>query len=593
MKTSSTFKNIRTQGIKALGCIIVLAAMASIAAQWSSDPAVNTIIAGTGNDRASPKVAYDRVDSCWYISNFASVPEPNNFEVWLQRLDAGGNRLWGNDGLAVSRHPFSSWYSDYSLVCDSAGCAVLAFADLRAGTGYSNICLYKMSRSGAYAWDSAGLVVTAGSANNLAPILAVTPGNKLLCAWNIAYDNNKSAIGIQRFTADGQACWQAPTLVTGADTLSLKPHLLTLPDEQFILVWNQGSMQNSSIYAQRFDSLGKPVWPNPVAICNLGIIRAGTKIQVATAANGFYTSWNDDRINSINTYVMYTGYDGTSTWPANGVLASIDTNNCQIVGALTLLPASHEPVVLWMNTDPKQNYEGMSCQKFSASGQRQWGDSGIVYVPMTTVIDTSLSDVQALPGPDNTVGIVYQKRYTTKDLIDSTVVAQGDLMAFRLTSAGAYSWPQHMVPVSTSKYEKSALAVAATPSLDRYLAVWQDNRDAGPSATAGKIFGQNILISSKNPTSIKSNCLNKARFERIHIRTDANNMVAFSYDHVFEKSKPVYLSIYTASGKEIKRFISTVPGKFIWDAKSRPSGIYLVRLKSGGKVISQQFWLQH
>src|SRR5512136_1621745 len=83
----------------------LLAASAGFA-QWTNDPAVNTFVGGTTQNRTMPIVAFNPADGSWYVSSFASVDSLVNFEVWLQRLDSAGFRQWGDDGLQAFPGPF-------------------------------------------------------------------------------------------------------------------------------------------------------------------------------------------------------------------------------------------------------------------------------------------------------------------------------------------------------------------------------------------------------------------------------------------------------------------------------------------------------
>jgi len=145
-----------------------------LSAQWSNDPMVNTLIAGTDiGEQSLPKIAYANDDS-YYISSFVDVGQPVWYNVYLQKLDVNGNKLWVEDGLLISDHDFRSWFSDYSLITDQDNCAVLVFEDMRAGTGFSNVSAYRTSPDGNFLWGNDGVTLSDNLFDEYSPKVLIT-----------------------------------------------------------------------------------------------------------------------------------------------------------------------------------------------------------------------------------------------------------------------------------------------------------------------------------------------------------------------------------------------------------------------------------
>ena len=251
------------------------------AAQWSGDPSVNTFVAGTGLDRTYAKIAADPAGS-FYVSHWATVPDSAvNFNVWLQRLDHQGNRLWGNDGIRISANPSRSWISGYDLTVDSAGNAVIAFEDMRAADGFSHVYLYCYDGSGNPVWDSAGVEADTGRFMSYSPVLAVTGKGNVLVAWNCSYQKDtvqKTGIRIMKYSPSGQPLWNGAIALNEPDSANMFPIILPVQEDDFILVWERkfekgsliGTQWYTYIRAQRFDSAGMAVWPQDVLVCDHG-----------------------------------------------------------------------------------------------------------------------------------------------------------------------------------------------------------------------------------------------------------------------------------------------------------------------------------
>ena len=151
-----------------------------LSAQWSNDPMVNTLIAGTDiGEQALPKIAYTNNGS-YYISSFVDIGQPAYYNVYLHSLDANGNKLWAEDGLLVSDHNNRAWISDYNLITDQENSAILTFADIRTGTGFTNIYGYRISTSGDFLWGNDGVALSDNLFDEYSPKALVTEqGNSI------------------------------------------------------------------------------------------------------------------------------------------------------------------------------------------------------------------------------------------------------------------------------------------------------------------------------------------------------------------------------------------------------------------------------
>jgi len=85
--------------VAALATVLAFAAPPA-AAQWTDDPAANTPIAVKPGQQVQPKVVA-LAGGGTYVSWFDNDPDGSpagGYDVYLQRLDANGNRLWAEGG---------------------------------------------------------------------------------------------------------------------------------------------------------------------------------------------------------------------------------------------------------------------------------------------------------------------------------------------------------------------------------------------------------------------------------------------------------------------------------------------------------------
>ncbi|MBT8387269.1 MAG: hypothetical protein KJO12_07635, partial [Ignavibacteria bacterium] len=74
--------------------------------QWSSDPSQNLAVCDTSGEQVLPKISLTSDGGC-YIAWFDT--REGNYNVYLQRLDPAGNKMFAANGLLISNHASLSW----------------------------------------------------------------------------------------------------------------------------------------------------------------------------------------------------------------------------------------------------------------------------------------------------------------------------------------------------------------------------------------------------------------------------------------------------------------------------------------------------
>ena len=127
-------------------------------AQWSSDPANNLAVADRDNEQVQPKIV-PTADGGFYVSWFDNAT--GGYDVYLQRLDAGGNEQWVHNGILVADRTFSST-EDYGLDIDADGNALLAFGFEQGGV--AQVLAQKVAPDGTLLWGDPGVFVSSDTA---------------------------------------------------------------------------------------------------------------------------------------------------------------------------------------------------------------------------------------------------------------------------------------------------------------------------------------------------------------------------------------------------------------------------------------------
>lgn len=138
------------------------------------------MIHDNANDQILPKVAVNPSNGESYIPWF-STDMSSPFDVYIQRLDADGNKLWADDGLLISHHPTWTWVTDYDLKIDNDGNAILVTQDER--TGNSNVFAYKITANGDFVWGEDCVGLSKNDGFNPSPKAIILDDNSVMLGW--------------------------------------------------------------------------------------------------------------------------------------------------------------------------------------------------------------------------------------------------------------------------------------------------------------------------------------------------------------------------------------------------------------------------
>ncbi len=571
--------------------------------QWSNDPMVNTLIAGTDiGGQALPKIAYTN-DGSYYISSFVEVGPPVWYNVYLHKLDANGNKLWNDDGLLVSNHNSRSWFSDYNLITDQENSAVLTFADIRAETGFTNIYGYRISTSGDFLWGNDGVILSDNLFDEYSPKTIVTDQGNHIFAWTRVLNDStfstfNNSVVIQKVSSDGQLVWGNEIELINSDSTYCEPYLVPAENDNFIAVWCRLVRVGSGIggvdyfkyiYAQKFDADGNEVWPDIVAVCDLDTLANCLPLYVLPVVekdnnNGVFVSWYDCHLDgwNLHTYVQHIDADGNILWTENGVITSLIGTQEQVEADIEYTSNSDELYVFWMEyLDPDQC--GVSAQKLSSSGQRMWGDNGLVVEPLSADPTLQYSHIIAELSSENDIVIIYQKDslyISPPDTLIST-----EIFASRIDEAGQFVWDEEKIVMSSYPGWKISMDVCDFAN-NQWVNVWIDDRP--DLFWPGKLYAQNIQLDGELGFSASSdNDLLTLKHSLKMYPNPFNPSTTIKYTIPTEEK--VKISIFNIKGQLINTLIdeTKIAGEhsITWNGKNESnqsvsSGIYFYKMQT-------------
>jgi len=460
---------------------IVLLFVSEVLAQWSNNTAVNTSICDTTGDQATPKIASTSDGGCYIMWFDNRLP---NYKVYLQRLDAAGNKKFGTQGLLVSSNTQNSSLQDFNIDVDPSGNAVLVFTDVRSGI--INPYAYLVSPDGTLLWGPNGVALTDSvNVSQNIPVVAATSDGNYVFSW--VYGSGPNRIAMQKLNAVGLPQWGAPRKLrgTGAENFNY-PRLVRSDNGSVIMNWdaytgNVATTATIKIFVQKFAADSTRQWTLPQdTVQNLGRV-AGISFQptpVSDGNNGVLIYWVDDRdINSRQSiWAQRINSAGVIQFPKNGSEGSLLSTNNHFSPTATYLSATGETVMFWTETNGGQTIVGgLYGQKFDATGNRQWGANGIEF----KALDNNQLSFLSVYSIDTSVVVSY-----TEAIFGS---GNGLVKASRIGSSSAFHWPGNIITASSILSSKIRKQSAMDKTSGQTVMTWSDNRSG-----QGDIYAQNL-----------------------------------------------------------------------------------------------------
>jgi hypothetical protein len=367
--------------------------------------------------------------------------------------------------VLVSKHPSDSWVTDYALVADGTGAAIIVFNDIRNGA--FDVFAHKVTPSGALAWGADGAALGASADGDMVPRAVLCDKDEVVVAWARVNDaDTVQQVVMQRLAADGQRLWGDGLVISGGPgKAALRPWLVAAPGGAVIVVWieTQAIMSyERTILARKLDAAGKAVWPSDVVVGkHKDMPFFYDPVLEPDGAGGVFVAWTA-LVNNVQakSYVQHVDAQGTTTMPLDGVACSTSATMQQYDPALVYLPAAKELIAVWRESDMSQANTGLLAQRFDVEGNRGWPETGLVLVSPSTV-GVQLAGARRV---GDEVAVFYR------------LAAEPRVLGGRLALAPAPLWaPVELAPPTG---EKAHASLGGDPSCGQWV-VWEDSRVDG------------------------------------------------------------------------------------------------------------------
>lgn len=512
-----------------------LFAFSALQAQWVDDPATNTFLANCGNDDGELYMATNPNTGDTYIQweGFGT----NGWSPTLQRISFEGVPQWGDDGIHIGGHEFSSMSEGVAMTTTADGCVVSCFATY---DGFS--FAVKIDPDGNFVWGEQGLQLFGGLGFSRTELTAGDDGG----FWALGFDYQN--LYLQYVGADGTL---GPTTTIsdsggykcmfGQLTLSLNNNVLLTYEKV-----GSGFYTDKELYVVAVTPDGTIL--NPASLLMSSQTFQSTYIHKAVAdgmGGGYAYIWHPGIGGAFNTYVFHFNEFGVSTISdLNGIAVhSTDPMNYYGYACGTVAPNNYDLIVTYEQTDAStQSQSRIYVNRITATGERVWGE-GIL---LADYVGVSYADIMVDAFEDGSgFSVIYTKSSLSNPYF-TTIEAIG------MDMDGNQLWTKTLC---SNTYRRTMCDNSTGFNMGQNIVAWVNCLDGG-------IYAQNIgpdgTLGPIEPPVIT--CLAPENFEGEYVYNMENQQFGVNLTWEAPETLPLHYNLYRSDFSTKEEIIIEVAG---------------------------------
>ena len=269
-----------------------------------------------------------------------------NYDIYAQRVDGDGNRLWAPAGVPVC--VATNNQINPTIVADGTGGAFIAWQDYRKGTEY-DIYVQHLNSSGVLvggSWVANGLGICTASNSQFYPTLAVDGAGGAFITWQDFRSGTDNHIFAQRVSGSGVVPTNWPANGT--------PVCQAQYSQYYPVVVGDGLGGAFIAWQDYRTGITNHIFAQHLTAQNVGLVADGVPISLASngqfspqiasdGQHGAFVTWYDSRSGSTNDiYVQRVNELGrlNPSWDSNGLPVCLATNTQQFPVVATSTPGT-------------------------------------------------------------------------------------------------------------------------------------------------------------------------------------------------------------------------------------------------------------
>jgi hypothetical protein len=333
---------------------------------WKKDGIPISLSPGT---QWYPKLTSDNSGGAFIVWTDGRISSSDN-NIYAQHIDSAGNPQWEKNGSPICTAPKNQ--ESPVIVSISEG-AIIAWNDNRSGN--TDIYLQKVDRGGNLLWEKEGVAACQLIYSQENPNLSEDGAGGAIVVWT-DHRAEKSDIYAQRIYHDGRVAWQANGRpICQAGGAQNHPQILKLKTDNWIVIWEDQQDENIDIFAQKINSSGTPLWQtNGITLAAASHSQESASAGI-TPGGDMIVAWEDNRFGNYDIYSQKVTPNGDPLWAKNGIVVCAAPGSV-VQQNMALTFNKHGEIILVFE-DARSGFFNIYAQKINRAEKLAWGENGI------------------------------------------------------------------------------------------------------------------------------------------------------------------------------------------------------------------------
>lgn len=295
-------------------------------------------------------------------------------DIYAQRVNTEGNPLWATDGVPICAAVGSQQYP--MIVPDGSGGGVITWSDARNGSSNRDVYAQRVNADGNRLWTTNGVALCNAANDQTSTAIASDDAGGAIVAW--ADSRSVERIYAQRISSTGAVQWTSNGVPLGSG--GTLPSILADGAGGALVSWvdfSQFPTSQMDVRAQRISSSGAPQWAaSGVAVCDF----AGNQsfpVMTSDGAGGAIVTWTDYRVDGVNAdvYARRVTATGTVLWSPATKGTPVSTAASTQYLPMIATDGSGGAIVAWQDT--RDGTTDIYAQRIFSDGELGGGSVGV------------------------------------------------------------------------------------------------------------------------------------------------------------------------------------------------------------------------
>lgn len=533
---------------KSILFLICAFAFSTMQAQWVDDPTANTRLATASDDAGEIYLATHEATGDTYIqwSDMAS----NGWGVNLQRIDINGVPQWGDAGLHVNSHQFSSYSEGYAMDVTSDNGVVTCFAN------YDGQCIaMKFDKDGNAVWGEQGISVIDFPAGSYGCSRVELQAGNDGGVWVLVSDTQD--LYLRYINADGTL---NPTATISDSGVRCLFALLTPgPDGVVFVTYEKiGSGMwyvDKQIWVAGYATDGGLATPPAQLMASQVFGSTYIHYEISDGMGGGYAYiFHSGIAEAFNTYVFHFDANGVSTIsnPNGAMVHTTDPANFYGNPYATVDPVTHDIILVYRQTDSyAQSESRLYMNRITPTGEVLWGEG--LLIADDNGFEYTDAKIDAYPD-----GSGFMVSYMNGPYGGTPIEALGFNMD------GNQTWRTH---INTIQDAKTGAENSSGFLNGQNILVWTNQAD-------GNIYGQNIDMKGTLGPIAHETCYPPFNLQGEYFWNEENETFGTLITWEAPETQPLSYNLYRVEDEAVINIDGTLTSYF----DEVPMGDYTYRL---------------